>query len=106
MLAKQLNELEIRRIEVFTLLKQLDDMKKEKDKLENELSTQLKLEKEAHGYTKIDLKLAIERADFYNKAYEDLKKTPKSSSIGRWTKVIVVVGIIATAGIIYAAVRN
>lgn len=104
-MAKQLNELEFRRTEVFTLLKQIEDIKKKKDALESELNTQLKLEMEAHSYTKTDLKLANEKADFYFKAYNDLKKPPKSGISG-WTKVVIVVGIIATAGIIYGVARN
>jgi len=78
-------------------LDEIKQAKAENAALVGELRKQLDLEKEAHGLTRRDLALASERADFYARAYQDLKKPPPSKAMSRAVKWGLVVGI-AVAG--------
>ena len=103
---KQLNELEFRRQEVLNLVQQLADVKAKNVDLLAEVRTQLALERQAHDYTKQDLKMAEDRAAFYKAAYEDLKKPPPSKGISLKWKVITVAGVVVAGAVIgYAVTR-
>jgi hypothetical protein len=95
LLAKQLSELEFRRSEVFSLLKQIEDLKAKHVDLVAEVEKQLGLERQAHDYTRTQLKQAEDRAAFYKKAYDDLKVPPKTPWLTKGQKVAIVVGVIA-----------
>jgi len=105
-LLKQLNELEFRRQEVLNLVQQLADVKAKNVDLLAEVRTQLALERQAHDYTKQDLKMAEDRAAFYKAAYEDLKQPAPSKGISLKWKVITVAGVVVAGAVIgYAVTR-
>jgi len=99
-LMRQLNELEFRRSEVTALLKQLLDLKAENTAVLAEVHKQLDLERQAHSYTRTELKQAEERATFYKGVYEDLKKPPPSKGISLKWKVITVAGVVVAGAVI------
>ena len=106
LLAKQLSELEFRRAEVFSLLKQIEDMKAKNIDLVAEVEKQLGLERQAHDYTRTQLKQAEDRAAFYKSAYDDLKVPPKTPWLTRKAKVAIIVGVIAAGAVtVYAVSR-
>jgi len=106
-MAKQLNELEFRRGQVFEFLKQISALKVDGAKLEAEIRTQLALEKQAHEYTARELGLATERAVLYERLYGELKQVPPpSKGLSKGRKAAIIAGVIAAGAVIGYAVSR
>ena len=105
-LLHQLTELEFRRLEVTALLKQIEEVTAKNAALITELRTQIDLEKEAHEYTRKELKATADREAFYKQVYEDLKKPPPSKGMSRAVKWGIVGAVVVAGAVIGYAVSR
>lgn len=91
---------------MFSLLRQIEELKAKNVDLVAEVEKQLGLERQAHEYTRTQLKAAEDRAAFYQGAYNDLKTPPKTPWLTKKAKVAIVLGVIAAGAVtVYAVSR-